>query len=161
MRRLASVLVLAACTRGPSHTTPSTRTLPTPSVQAGMCSEPPAGDHADRDLDDDGHPEIIVADRAACAHVGDDKQNCHWNVYKTGQPGECTRYIGTFDGGGRETLPQKGDDNMSDVRAYWAQPGGRLLLQSYRFVRGGYQISDVLQCKYAADDRLECAETGR
>jgi hypothetical protein len=81
-------------------------------------------------------------------------------VFKT-QPGECTRFIGTFDGGGLEAMAQKGDDNMSDVRAYWAEAGGRLLLQSYRFVRGGYQISDVLQCKYAADDRLECAETGR
>lgn len=154
------VLALAACTRQASHTTPSTRTLPMMSVQVGTCAEPPAGDHADRDLDDDGRPEIIVADRHTCEHVGQDKQNCHWTVFKA-EPGQCTRYIGTFDGGGLEALPQKGDDNMSDVRAYWAQGGGRLLLQSYRFVRGGYQIADVLQCKYASDDRLECAETGR
>jgi hypothetical protein len=158
MRRFACVLVLAACTR-PSPTTPA-RALPMPSVQVGMCAEPTLGEHADRDLDGDGKPEIIVADRASCAVVGGDKQNCHWNVFKS-STGECTRYIGTFDGSGLEALPQKGDDNMSDVRAYWAQPGGRLLLQSYRFVRGGYEIADVLQCKYAADDRLECAETGR
>jgi hypothetical protein len=154
------VLVLAACTRQPSHTTPSTRALPMMSVQVGECADPPRGDHADRDLDDDGHPEIIVADRTACERVGADKQNCHWNVFKT-EPGECTRFIGTFDGGALEALHAKGDDNMSDVRAYWAQSGGRLLLQSYRFVRGGYQITDVLQCKYASDDRLECGETAR
>jgi hypothetical protein len=159
MRYWVLVLV-AACTRGPSHTTPSTRTVPMMSVQVGACADPPRGDHADRDLDDDGRPEVIVADRSECERVGDDKQNCRWRVFKT-QPGECTRYIGTFDGGGLEVMPQKGDDNMSDIRAYWAQNDGRLLLQSYRFVRGGYQISDVLQCKYGSDDRLECAETGR
>jgi hypothetical protein len=36
-----------------------------------------------------------------------------------------------------------------------------MLLESYRFVRGGYRVTDVLQCKRAADDRLECADTER
>jgi hypothetical protein len=38
-----------------------------------------------------------------------------------------------------------------------------MLLEPYRFVRGGYLIeeNDVLQCKRAADDRLECADTSR
>jgi hypothetical protein len=150
----AFVLVLAACTHPHGSTTPA-RSLPMPSVQVGACAEPPAGDHADRDLDNDGQPEVIVTDRKSCA-----KDNCRWNVYKTA-PGECTRFIGSFDGAWLEALPAKGDDNMSDVRAYWSQPDRRMLLQSYRFVRGGYQIADVLQCKYAADDRLECADTGR
>ena len=48
---------------------------------------------------------------------------------------------------------------MSDVRGYWNLHGGRLLLQSYRFVRDGYQIVDALLCKRAADDRLDCADT--
>ncbi len=154
MRRAAMFLVLAACTHPHGQTTPA-RTLPMPTVQVGACAEPPQGDHADRDLDSDGSPEIIVTDRKACA-----RENCRWNVYKT-VPGECTRFIGSFDGAWLEAMTGKGDDNMSDVRAYWAQGEGRLLLQSYRFVRGGYQISDVLQCKRAADDRLECADTGR
>ena len=128
-----------------------------PNVQVGACAEPLQGDHADRDLDSDGRPEIIVTDRKACSQPAG---NCRWNVYKTA-PGECTRFIGSFDGAWLEALSGKGDDNMSDVRAYWAQGEGRLLLQSYRYVRGGYQISDVLQCKRAADDRLECADTGR
>ena len=153
-RRVLFPLLLAACTHPRGSTTPA-RALPMPSVQVGACAEPPAGDHADRDLDSDGRPEIIVTDRKACS-----QQNCRWNVYRT-QPGECTRFIGSFDGAWLEALADKGDDNMSDVRAYWAQGDRRMLLQSYRFVRGGYQISDVLQCKYASDDRLECADTGR
>jgi hypothetical protein len=154
MRRAAMFLVLAACTHPHGQTTPA-HGLPMPTTQVGTCAEPPQGDHADRDLDSDGRPEIIVTDRKACAH-----ENCRWSVYKTA-PGECTRFIGSFEGAWLETLAGKGDDNMSDVRAYWAQGDGRMLLQSYRFVRGGYQISDVLQCKRAADDRLECADTGR
>jgi hypothetical protein len=39
--------------------------------------------------------------------------------------------------------------------------GRRMLLQSYRYVREGYRIEDVLQCKRAPDDRLECADTNR
>jgi hypothetical protein len=159
MRCAALFLLLAACTHPHGATTPA-RTLPTPSVQVGACAEPPAGDHADRDLDSDGRPEIIVTDRKACVKVGDKHENCRWNVFRS-TPGECTRFIGSFDGAWLEALADKGDVNMSDVRAYWAQPEGRMLLQSYRFVRGGYQISDVLQCKYASDDRLECADTGR
>ena len=62
-----------------------------------------------------------------------------------------------------EPLATRGDENMVDVRAYWKQNGGRMLLEPYRFMRGGYLIddSDVLQCKRAADDRLECADTRR
>lgn len=151
-------LVLAACTHPRGGTTPA-RMLPMPSVQVGSCADPPAGDHADRDLDSDGRPETIVTDRKACSGAGG-SQNCRWDVYRTA-PGECTRFIGSFDGAWLEVLADKGDDNMSDVRAFWAQPDHRLLLQSYHFVRGGYQIADVLQCKYGSDDRLECADTGR
>ncbi|MEO8840896.1 MAG: hypothetical protein ABI591_13165 [Kofleriaceae bacterium] len=166
LRVLAILTLIAACTRTQGRTT---MTVPTPSVQPGECGVPgrdgvmsnaPKVDHADRDLDGDGRAEIIIVDRAKC----DSRGNCYWNVFKSGAtPGECARYLGNFAGAALEPLASKGDDNMSDVRAYWNQPSGRLLLQPYRFVRGGYLIDDgdVLQCKRASDDRLECADTKR
>ena len=74
---------------------------------------------------------------------------------------ECARYAGTFAGAALEPLAARGDDNMSDVRGYWNLHGGRLLLQSYRFVRGGYQLVDALLCKRAADDRSIAATRTR
>jgi hypothetical protein len=166
MRRVFLVVLLAACARGKA-TTPTTVRIPTSSVQPGTCAEPdrdgvmsdnPRIDHADRDLDGDGMPEVVVVDRAKCSEDG----NCYWNVFRRSRdPGECARYAGTFAGSALETLPSRGEDNMSDVRAYWKQSGNRLLLQSYRFVRDGYRIEDVLQCKRAPDDRLDCADTSR
>jgi hypothetical protein len=160
------LVLAAACTKkGP--TTPTTIRVPTASVQPGNCAEPerdgvvsetPSVDHADRDLDNDGRAEIIVVDRAKCTADG----NCYWNVFRQPrEPGECARYAGTFAGANLETLASRGEDNMSDVRAYWKQGGGRVLLQSYRYVRDGYRIEDVLQCKRAPDDRLDCADTDR
>ncbi len=139
--------------------------MPTPSVQVGACGEPgrdgvmgqaPRAEHADRDLDGDGRTETIVVDRTMCTGDG----NCYWNVFTTGkEPGECSRYAGTFEGAALETMSARGDGAMADVRSYWNLQGGRLLLQSYRFTRDGYQIVDVLLCKCAADDRLDCADT--
>jgi hypothetical protein len=39
---------------------------------------------------------------------------------------------------------------MADVRGYWNLHGGRLLLQSYRFVR-----------RLSLDDKLDCADSQR
>jgi hypothetical protein len=160
-------VALAACARGKSTSTPTTVRMPTSSIQPGTCAEPerdgvmsasPRVDHADRDLDGDGQVELIVVDRASCTEDG----NCYWNVFRRSrEPGACARYAGTFAGSALETLASRGEDNMSDVRAYWKQGGNRMLLQSYRFVRDGYQIEDVLQCKRAPDDRLDCADTNR
>jgi hypothetical protein len=157
---------LAACTKKPA-TTPTTIRVPTASVQPGSCAEPgrdgvmstsPKVDHADRDLDNDGRDEIIVVDRSQCTGDG----NCYWNVFRQPRdPSDCARYAGTFAGANLETLASRGEDNMTDVRAYWKQSGGRMLLQSYRFVRDGYRIEDVIQCKRATDDRLDCADTNR
>lgn len=166
LRSPVLVLVLvSACTKS----TPASTTvrIPTASVQPGNCGEPerdgvmsdkPSVDHADRDLDSDGRVEIIVVDRTKCTSDG----NCYWNVFRQPtEPGECSRYAGTFAGANLETLVSRGEGNMSDVRAYWKQGGGRMLLQSYRFVRDGYRIDDVIQCKRAPDDRLDCADTNR
>src|ERR1700733_6585774 len=141
--RVIAIALVAACTHGASHTTPSTVMVPTPSVQVGACGEPgrdgvmgksPRIDHADRDLDGDGKAESIVVDRSMCTPDG----NCFWNVFTQPAAGECARYIGTFAAAALEPLSGKGDDNMSDIRGYWNLHGGRMLLQSYRFTRGGY-----------------------
>ncbi len=143
----------------------SPRAMPTPTVQVGACGAPgrdgvmgssPRPDRADRDLDGDGRLESIVVDRGLCTSEG----NCYWNVF-VGPPAgshDCSRYAGTFAGAALEPLASKGDDNMRDVRGYWNLHGGRLLLQSYRFARGGYQISDALLCMRGADDKLECMD---
>ncbi len=166
-RRVLLPITLAACTHAHPATTPSTRTQLSPTVQVGACGDPtrdgvigdrPRIEHADRDLDGDGRTETIVVDRNKCTA----EANCYWNVFEQPRdPADCARYIGTFEGAALEPMASKGDDNMIDVRAYWAQRGTRMLLQTYRFVRGGYRVTDVLQCKREADDRLECADTDR
>lgn len=116
----------------------------------------PKIERADRDLDNDGRAEAVVMDRSMCTAEG----NCYWNVFTAArEPGTCMRYAGTFQAAALETMPQRGDDNMSDVRGYWNLHGGRLLLQEYRFLRDGYQIVGTLLCKRASDDRLDCADT--
>jgi hypothetical protein len=156
---------LAACHPDTGATTP--RSVPTPSVQVGACATPgrdgvmsarPRADRADRDLNGDGTPEAIVVDRALCSGEG----NCYWNVFIQPAAGgsDCARYAGTFEGGALEPLATRGDDNMADVRGYWNLHGGRMLLQSYRFTRGGYRIVDALLCRRAQDDKLECADDG-
>jgi hypothetical protein len=158
---LLTALALGACSGGNKRI--PARSMPTPSIQVGACGEPgrdgvmgraPKVDRADRDLDGDGTIEPIVVDRSLCTPEG----NCYWNVFVPPHGAECARYAGTFEAAALEPLTSKGDDNMRDVRAYFNQSGGRLLLQSYRFVRGGYQIVDVIQCKRGTDDRLECAD---
>jgi hypothetical protein len=163
-RSLALVLLLAACAREKKVSSP--RVVPTPSVQVGACGEPgrdgvmgqaPKVDRADRDLDGDDVVESIVVDRGMCTSDG----NCYWNVFRApraGAAGECSRYVGTFAGAALEPLAATGEDNMRDVRGYWNLHGGRLLLQSYRFSRGGYQLVDALLCRRAADDRLDCSD---
>jgi hypothetical protein len=165
-RWLVLVVGLAACTKKPAST-PTTIRMPVVNVQPGGCAEPgrdgvmsesPKVEHADRDLDNDGRAEVIVVDRSKCTSDG----NCYWNVFRQPRdPSDCARYAGTFAGANLETLASRGEDNMTDVRSYWIQHGGRMLLQSYRFAREGYRIEDVLQCKRAPDDRLDCADTNR
>jgi hypothetical protein len=163
VRRFGLLGLLCACTHPRAATEP--RVMPTPSVQVGACGTPgrdgvlsksPKLERADRDLDGDGTAEAIVVDRAMCTPEG----NCYWNVFTTPPAGssECARYAGTFAGAALEPLPATGEDRMADVRGYWNLHGGRQLLQSYRFQRGGYQLVDVLLCKRASDDRLQCAE---
>lgn len=154
---------LASCRREPRATAP--KPIPAPAVQVGECATPardgvtsvaPKRYRADHDLNGDGAPEPIVVDRSLCTAEG----NCYWNVFIAPRAGssDCTRYAGTFEGSALETMTARGDDNMADVRSYWNLHGSRLLLQSYRFLRGGYRIVDALVCKRLGDDKLDCAE---
>ena len=157
------VVAIVAC--GGKNRVSSPRDMPSPTIQVGACGEPgrdgvmgksPRVEHADRDLDGDGVKEAIVVDRALCTSEG----NCYWNVFLAPKAGtrDCSRYAGTFAGQALEPLASKGEDNMSDVRGYWNLHGGRLSLESYRFVRGGYQLVDALVCKRDHDDKLECMD---
>jgi hypothetical protein len=138
--------------------------MPTPSIQVGACGQPgrdgvmsakPKTGNADRDLDGDGVNETIVADRSICTAEG----NCYWNVFlRPTEASQCSRYAGTLAAAGLEPLPSRGENNMHDVRGYWNLHGGRVLLQSYRFTRGGYQLVEALLCRKGADDKLECME---
>ena len=140
--------------------------MPSPSILVGACGEPgkdgvmsasPKPERADRDLNNDGRLEAIVVDRALCTAEG----NCYWNVFLSppaGSPTECARYAGTFAASMLEPLAGRGDDNMNDIRGYWNLHGGRQLLQSYRFARGGYQLVEALLCRRGSDDKLECMD---
>jgi hypothetical protein len=160
-----AIAVAAAACGPPRAATRPARVVPTPTVQVGACGDPshdgvmsssPKLDRADRDLNGDGTTEAIVVDRSMCTHDG----NCYWNVFLAPPRGsqECARYAGTFEAAALEPLGSRGDDNMMDVRGYWNLHGGRLLLQSYRFTRGGYRIVEAVQCRRERDDRLECME---
>jgi hypothetical protein len=164
---LAIACAGAACGPPRASARPA-RVVPTPTVQVGACGDPtrdgvvsaaPKLDHADRDLDGDGTAEPIVVDRSMCTPEG----NCYWNVFLAPARGSqgCARYAGTFEAAALEPLSSRGDDNMMDVRGYWNLHGGRLLLQSYRFTRGGYRIVEAVQCRREQDDRLECMEAER
>ncbi len=120
-------------------------------------SAAPKLDRADRDLNGDGTAEAIVVDRSLCTDEG----NCYWNAFVMPPAGsaDCARYAGTFEGSALEPLATKGDDNMADVRGYWNLHGGRLLLQSYRFLHGGYHLLEALLCKRENDDKLDCADS--
>lgn len=163
MRWPLALLLVAACTKSKPPEGP--RVMPTPTIQVGSCGEPgkdgvtssnPTLDRADRDLDGDGSLETIVVDRSMCTSEG----NCYWNVFLPPKDGvsECSRFAGTFEAAALEPLTTQGEDHMTDVRGYWNLHGDRLLLQSYRFMRGGYLLVDALQCRREADDRLVCAE---
>lgn len=162
--RFLLLCVLAACGSKQGSTTP--REMPSPSIQVGACGSPgrdgvmssaPKVDRADRDLDGDGSTESIVVDRSMCSAEG----NCYWNVFVRAPNDSCARYAGTFWAAALEMLESRGEDNMTDVRGYYNLHDRRLRLESYRFVRGGYQIVDSLACRREADDRLDCVDDKR
>ncbi len=135
-------------------------------VRIGDCAEPGADGvvsgsirprRADRDLDDDGRPEVVVADLSICSQAG----NCYWNLFASPRGG-CQRYLGTIAGLGIERMGERGDEGFRDLRGWWKMAGGgRFLVQQYRFGHGGYRLVEVLVCRQTKGDRLLCAEDGR
>jgi hypothetical protein len=173
---VVALMAAAGCGRRRPPAGPTTVLLPTPSIQVGACGEPgrdgvqsssPRLDRADRDLDGDGVAESVVVDRALCTAAG----NCYWNVFLPPRDGGCARYVGTFAASALEPLSMAGaasggglgagEAGMRDVRGYWSLGGGRILLQTYRFLHGGYQVVDVVLCRRGGDDRLDCVDPDR
>ncbi|MBK7077226.1 MAG: hypothetical protein IPH44_33535 [Myxococcales bacterium] len=160
----AATVALAACASRarPAPRGPEVTRLPTPSVKVGECARPehdgamsahPDRQRADRDLDGDGQPETVIADRQLCQ--GD---NCYWNVFVRGAGDECERFAGVIAGAALEPGPAS-PGTWPEVRGLWGLGGDRLLIHSYQFRRGGYQLTEALLCRRVADDRVLCAET--
>jgi|JI10StandDraft_1071094.scaffolds.fasta_scaffold03247_21 hypothetical protein len=162
---LAALLGLALGCGGAAKKSPAgpdVSRLPTPTVKVGECARPeqdgvmsaqPDRRRADRDLDGDGQPETVIADRALCQ--GD---NCYWNVFVRDPDGACERFAGTLAGAALEPAAATGGA-MADVRTFWGLGGDRLLIHTYQFRRGGYLLVDAVLCRRVADDRVACAET--
>ncbi len=155
-------LALAAC--GGKAPAAVARHTPVPGSSIGECGEiesagvlsaRPRLVRADRDLGGGPEAERVVADKALC----DDAGNCQWNVFVPPRDDDrCLRYAGTLAASVLEPLATSGPSGMRDVRGYWTLASGRVLVQQYRFVRGGYRVVDALLCRSVGDDRLECAE---
>jgi hypothetical protein len=164
-RFLAVGLVVIAGCGGGAKATRST-TVPVPTVRMGDCADPerdgvlgaaPRLEHADRDLDGDGAPEVVVADRGMCTGEG----NCWWNLFVKARADEagCARYAGTIAAARLEVTSEHGEDGLAGLRGWWNLTGpGRFLVSEYGFARGGYQVVDTLLCRQQSDDRLLCAE---
>ncbi|MBP8810953.1 MAG: hypothetical protein KBG48_18685 [Kofleriaceae bacterium] len=158
---LAAVALGCGGPRAAGPRPPSATQVPTPQVKVGECATPerdgvmsatPARQRHDTDLDGDGEPEVVIADRALCQ--GD---NCHWNVFVADGAAGCQRFAGTLAGTALERGPAA-PGQFAPVRAYWHLGGDRVLLHDYQFRRGGYQLVEVILCRRRGDDRLACAE---
>ena len=166
---LSGLVLLAGCpgkSRPLAAEPPRVTSVPPPTIKVGDCGVPdqdgvvsarPELVHADRDLDGDGRPEAVVADKAMCTALG----NCYWNVFLPATDGGCARFAGALAGAFLEPRAPGPGGVPAPVRAYWNLQPPRLLVQDYEFRRGGYLVTDALVCRREADDRLSCTEDGR
>jgi hypothetical protein len=155
---LALVLVAAGCARSRA-----VRPQPVASGTVGQCVDPQRGGvvgrrprlaRADRDLDGDDRPEVVVADRNMCTAHG----NCYWNLYSHDRQAGCQRYLGTIAASVIDRLARSGDDGFHDLRGWWQlSADSRVLLQEYRYRHGGYRVVEAMVCRQEGDDRLHCA----
>jgi hypothetical protein len=122
--------------------------------RGGVLSARPDLSRADRDLDGDRQPEVVVADRSMCTAQG----NCYWNVYARDAAAGCQRYVGTVAASVIDRLSRRGDDGFHDLRGWWRlSSDSRVLLQEYHYRHGGYRVVDAMVCRQEGDDRLHCA----
>jgi hypothetical protein len=159
--RLVVVIALVAAACGGRRAAP-TGPAPASSVRIGDCADPardgvlgasPALERADLDLDGDQVAEAVATDRNLCSEQG----NCHWNLFARQGQG-CYRYLGTVAAAAIEPLADRGERGFLDLRGWWRfKDGDRVLMQHYRFRRGGYHVVEAMVCR-EIDDRLLCAE---
>jgi hypothetical protein len=158
-----AVLVVTAVTAGGCMRTRTVAPQPVASSPVGQCADPGRGgvlskrpqlSRADRDLDGDRRPELVVADRSLCTAQG----NCYWNIYAQDAGAECQRYLGTIAASVIDRLTRRGDDGFHDLRGWWRLTSdSRVLLQEYHYRHGGYRVVEAMVCRQEGDDRLQCA----
>jgi hypothetical protein len=159
---LAAAVALALWASGCSRTR-AVHPQPVPSGRVGQCADPessgvmgkrPRIARADRDLDGDDRPEVVVADRGMCTAHG----NCYWNLYSRDRTAGCQRYLGTIAASVIDRLTRRGDEGFHDLRGWWQlSADSRVLLQEYRYRHGGYRVVEAMVCRQEGDDRLHCA----
>lgn len=164
-RPVIAALAIAIAAAGCSRSRP-VRPQPVPSARVGECVDPSRGgvvsrrpdlQRADRDLDGDRRPEVVVADRRMCTDDG----NCYWNLYAADASARCQRYVGTVAASVIDRLRRRGDDGFHDLRGWWQlSSGSRVLLQEYRYRHGGYRVTEAMVCRQGGDDQLQCAADG-
>ncbi|MEM9494092.1 MAG: hypothetical protein AAGC55_33410 [Myxococcota bacterium] len=119
-----------------------------------MLGDAPVLQRANRDLDGDDIVEEVVADSKLCTNEG----NCHWNVFRV--EGGCHRFLGTISAAGIQRVRPRSEDGFYGLRSVWRLTGGnRILVQEYRFRRGGYRLVDAVLCRQLDDDRIICEDT--
>jgi hypothetical protein len=119
----------------------------------GVMSATPARQRHDTDLDGDGQPEVVIADRALCQ--GD---NCHWNVFVADGAAGCQRFAGTLAGAALERAAAARWPVRADVRAYWHLGGDRVLLHDLPVPPRRLPARRADAVSAGGDDRLACAE---
>jgi len=159
---LVALALVAGC-----HRTRAVQPMPVSTAAVGQCADPsragvlsksPHLHRADRDLDGDSTPEVVVADRELCTAGG----NCYWNLFGEDRTAGCSRYLGTVAGSVIDRLVRRGEDGFHDLRAWWQlSSDSRVLLQEYRYRHGGYHIVEAMVCRQEGDDQLYCAEDGK
>jgi hypothetical protein len=163
---LAFVVVVVAAAGGCRRGRP-VQPMPVSTATVGQCADPssagvlsksPRLHRADRDLDGDQTPELVVADRQLCTEGG----NCYWNLFSEDRTARCRRYLGTVAGSVIDRLVRRGEDGFHDLRAWWQlSADSRVLLQEYHYRHGGYRITEAMVCRQEGDDQLYCAEDGK
>ena len=128
-------------------------------MQVGACARPDRDGVLSAHAPDSSAPtaismatashEAIVVDRSLCTADG----NCYWNVFVAPPAGasECARYAGTFEARCAGAAGHRwATTTWPTSAATGTYTAARFLLQSYRFLRGGYRIVEALLCKRAA-----------